>query len=88
MKALCILALLAAASPALAQAPAEKPGAPSQDQKPFVYDGPGAKDFTPPSPVAIGPSPAQDRAPVRPPTPKTPGNPEAKPAPEPAPGNA
>ena len=39
MKALSILALLAIASPAFAQAAAEKQRPPVQDQKPFLYDG-------------------------------------------------
>jgi hypothetical protein len=39
VKALSILALLAVASPAFAQAAAEKQSAPVQDQKPFLYDG-------------------------------------------------
>ena len=38
MKALSILALLAIASPAFAQAPPERRSAPVQDQKPFLYD--------------------------------------------------
>src|SRR6185312_303256 len=50
MKALCILALLAAASPAFA---GENQSAPAQDQKPYVYDGAGPNDFSAPGPVTI-----------------------------------
>jgi len=38
MKAFGLLALLAVTSPAFAQGSAQKPTAPAQDQKPFVYD--------------------------------------------------
>src|SRR3954471_10686822 len=88
MKALAVLALVALGSPAFAQAPATSQNVPAQDskrdQKPFVYDsavGPGG--FSAPSPVIIGSSPLQERAPVRPITPKPPAS-DTKSAPTPA----
>ena len=54
MKSVAILALLAIASPVFAEAPAENQGAPVQDQKPFIHDGPGLNGFSPPAPVTIG----------------------------------
>jgi hypothetical protein len=53
MKALSILALLAIASPAFAEAPAEKPVAPAQAQKPFLYDRVMPKDSTPRAPETV-----------------------------------
>jgi len=88
MRALSILALIALGGPAFAQAPADSPNVPAQDskgdQKPFVYDSAvGRGDFSPPSPVAVGSSPVQDRTPVR--TPQAPAyKPDTKPAPKPA----
>jgi hypothetical protein len=85
MKAVCVLALLAITGPAFAQTPAEKPSA--QNPKPFIYDGPARDGFQAPEPVAIGPSPMLDRAPVRPPTPKaSSARPDAKPSPKPVSG--
>jgi len=51
MKAICILALLAIASPAFAQAPAEKQNALVQYQKPFLYDKLLPNDVSPPAPT-------------------------------------
>jgi hypothetical protein len=53
MKALSILALLAMASPAFAQVPAEKQTAPVQDKKPFLYDRIMPKNFGPPAPETV-----------------------------------
>jgi len=53
MKAFSILALLAVASPAFAEAPAEKPAAPVQAQKPFLYDRMMPKDSGRPAPETV-----------------------------------
>jgi len=49
MKAVAILAVLAIASPAFAQVPAEKQSVPVQDKKPFLYDGLMPDDSGPPA---------------------------------------
>jgi hypothetical protein len=52
MKAIPILALLAVAGPAFAEAPAAKQGAP-EAQKPFVYDRLMPNDSRPSAPEAV-----------------------------------
>ncbi len=80
MKAVAILALLAATSPAMA---ADAPKAQAQDQQPFIHDGPGLNSFSPPTgPLTIGgmtvtPPPAASQPPPAP-----------KPAPKHITGNA
>jgi hypothetical protein len=49
MKSVSIIALLAIASPAFAQVPADKQSAPVQDKKPFLYDGLMPNDSGPPA---------------------------------------
>ena len=71
MKAVCILALFALASPAFAETPAPVQN-PKADQKPYIFDAPPAgdlKSFTPPTPVTV----------------LVPGDPEPKVGPAPAP---
>jgi len=53
MKAIPILALLALASPAFAEVPAEKQSAPIQGQKPFLYDKLMPKRLSPAAPETV-----------------------------------
>ena len=53
MRNLSILALLAIASPAFAEAPAEKPSTPVQGQKPVLDDRLMPKRLSPPAPETV-----------------------------------